>query len=328
MRAIRFLLLGCGAALLAVLVVRIGPAAVLSSFSQLSWRLLLVLCFPFSLMMLFDTLGWRFAFRRDLVPFPALLSARLAGEAFNLTTPTASVGGEAVKAWLLRPHVPLDDSVPSVIIAKTTITIAQGAFLLLGIACALSTLQPGLPLVRGMEWLLAVEIIAVSGFVLVQVGGVMGGVSRVLNRLGLPWASERSEALRRLDGVLLSFYQREPRRLFLSIACHFVGWALGALETYLILRFLGVPVPLVTAAVIEAFGTAVRFATFFVPASLGVLEGGQVAAFVALGLGATPGISFSLVRRVREVAWVGIGLIALAAMRPASRLPAGREREG
>ena len=33
-----------------------------------------------------DALGWRSAFRRVGVPFGALLSARLAGEAFNATT--------------------------------------------------------------------------------------------------------------------------------------------------------------------------------------------------------------------------------------------------
>jgi glycosyltransferase 2 family protein len=68
--------------------------------------------------------------------------------------------------------------------------------------------------------------------------------------------------------------------------------------------------------VIEAFGTAIRLATFVVPASLGVLEGGFVAIFAALGLAPSAGISFSLIRRVREMTWVGAGLVAFAAMRP------------
>lgn len=328
LRVFRFILLGLGAALLGVLVVRMGPATVLASFFRLSWRLLLLVCFPVSLMVLVDTLGWRFAFRRNRVPFFSLLSVRLAGEAFNLTTPTASVGGEVVKAWLLRRHAPLDESVPSVIIAKTTITIAQGVFLLVGIACAWLTLPAGSPLLTGMEWLLGLEIIAVGGFVLAQVGGVLGGVGRVLHRMGPSWAGEGAQALARFDGALSGFYRCEPRRLFLSITSHFVGWTLGALETYLILHFLGVPVPLATAVVIEAFGTAIRFATFWVPASLGILEGGQVAAFAALGLGTTAGLSFALVRRVREATWVGIGLVALAAMRPAAHSPVQGVPEG
>jgi len=73
--------------------------------------------------------------------------------------------------------------------------------------------------------------------------------------------------------------------------------------------------------VIEAFGTAVRFATFLIPASLGVLEGGYVVTFAALGLGSTTAVSFSLVRRIREAVWVGLGLVAFAATRSRTEAP-------
>ncbi|PYM76841.1 MAG: hypothetical protein DME03_07930 [Candidatus Rokuibacteriota bacterium] len=53
-----------------------------------------------------------------------------------------------------------------------------------------------------------------------------------------------------------------------------------------------------------------------IPASLGALEGGFLATFVALGLSAPAAISFSLVRRVREVVWIAIGLVVFALMRP------------
>ena len=103
MRWVRLGLLLCGTALFLGLLVHVGPRAVGEAFTELSWRLLIILVFPFGMTTLLDTLGWRFAFRRDRTPFTALLAARLAGEAFNLTTPTAAVGGEPVKAWLVRP---------------------------------------------------------------------------------------------------------------------------------------------------------------------------------------------------------------------------------
>src|SRR5207245_1923633 len=83
-----------------------------------------------------------------------------------------------------------------------------------------------------------------------------------------------------------------PRRLMLSITFHFVAWVLGTLEAYLILRFLGIEASLPVALVIEAFGTGVRFVTFVIPGSLGVLEGSYVATFVALGLSPAAGVSF------------------------------------
>jgi hypothetical protein len=41
--------------------------------------------------------------------------------------------GDAVKVWFLRPHVPYRESVASVIIAKTTLTLSQALFLLMGV---------------------------------------------------------------------------------------------------------------------------------------------------------------------------------------------------
>ena len=297
-----------------MLVARNDPAAILASIAELSWRLAIVACFPVTLVMLFDTLGWRFAFLRDGVAFPTLVTARLAGEAFNMATPTAALGGEAVKAWLLRGVVPLEASVPSVIVAKTTITIAQGLFLVLGIALAWGSALPGSPLLYGMLWLLAVETVALAGFVVAQTRGMLAWGGRVLAQLGVPAGGP--EALGRIDDVLARFYRTAPLRLALSIGFHLVAWLLGSVETWLILRFLGVDVSLTTATVIEAFGTAIRFATFLIPASLGVLEGGFVATFAALGLGATPAVAFSLVRRLREAVWVAIGLGAFALVRP------------
>ena len=297
-----------------MLVARNDPAAILASIAALSWRLALVACFPVALVMLFDTLGWRFAFLRDGVAFRTLVTARLAGEAFNVATPTAALGGEAVKAWLLRGAVPLEASVPSVIVAKTTITIAQGLFLLLGVVLAWSSAPPGSPLLYGMLWLLAIETVALAGFVVAQTRGMFAWGGRLLVQLGVPAGGHA--ALGRIDQVLARFYRTAPLRLALSIGFHLVAWLLGAVETWLILGFLGVSVSLTTATVIEAFGTAIRFATFLIPASLGALEGGFVATFAALGLGTTPAVAFSLVRRLREAVWVGIGLGAFALMRP------------
>ncbi len=303
-----------GVVLLAVLVAKNDPQAIFASITELSWRLAIVLCFPVALVMVFDTLGWRFAFLRDVVGFRTLLLARLAGEAFNLATPTAALGGEAVKAWLLGHRVPLEASVPSIIVAKTTITVAQGLFLLLGVVLAWSSASRGSILLHAMLWLLAIETVALAAFVVAQTRGMLAWGGRLLARLGM--SAVGTEALGRIDDVLARFYRTAPRRLSLSVAFHFAAWLLGSLETWLILRFLGAPVSLASATVIEAFGAAVRFATFVIPASLGALEGGYVVTFAALGLSSTTAVSFSLVRRIREAVWVGLGLVAFAATRP------------
>ena len=313
MKLLRVLLLLVGLGFLVALVVENDPAAIVDSVTRLSWRIVVILVFPMALVMALDALGWRYAFLRDRVPFGTLLATRLAGEAFNMVTPTAALGGEVVKAWLLRDRVALEESVPSVIIAKTTITIAQGLFLLLGVVLAITTLA-GSTILLAMEWLVALELIALTLFILTQTRGLVGWSARLLDRLGIRRLSGSGTAAR-VDAALVDFYRREPRRLTLSILFHFAAWLLGIVETWLILWFLGIPVSLTTATVIEAFATGIRFATFLIPGSLGAQEGGYVVTFVALGLTAADGVTFGLVRRFRELVWVGIGLALFAGMR-------------
>jgi uncharacterized membrane protein YbhN (UPF0104 family) len=315
MRTVRSLLLTLGTVLFIALLIRVGPETVASLFAQLSWYLALIVVFPFGLMTTLDTLGWRFAFRRDAVPFRSLLAARLAGEAFNMTTPTASVGGEAVKAWFIRPYVPLTESLPSVVIAKTTITVAQALYLAAGLVMAMAVLPRTSTLLQVMQWLLGLELLGVGGFVAVQIFGLLGAGGRMLQRFGLLAPTGGAQVMGQVDTALAHFYRRQPGRLALSVTCHFLGWALGGLEAYLILWALGLPVSVATAVLIDAFGSGVGFAAFLVPARLGAAEAGQVAVFMALGLGAPAGLTFALALRVREAAWTGIGFLALTTLR-------------
>ena len=201
------------------------------------------------------------------------------------------------------------------IVAKTTITLGQGLFFLLGVLVAWETGLAGSTLLYGMLWFLVIEAIALGLFVLVQMRGMLGWTGRLLERLGIRPAKVQA-MFGRVDDSLGQFYRTAPGRLGLSIGFHAIAWALGAVETWLILKFLGSEVSLATATVIEASGTGIKVATFLVPASLGVLEGGFVATAATFGLSATTAISFSLVRRLREATWVAIGLVAFAAMRP------------
>lgn len=312
MRALRAALFFSGVAIVAFLVIRVGAGALGSVLSRLSWWQLLLVCLPYGLIMVIDTLGWRYAFAGARPPYLRMLAARTAGEALNIVTALGSVGGEAVKVWLLRPGIPYDESVPSIVIAKTTSTIAQTLFLLLGLITALTMLALDTRIISTMLVLLAVETILVGGFLATQLTGLVKRAGRLLAWSGLIEATSHAE---RLDANLRLFYRHRWRRFLLSITCHLCGWILGVLETLVILSVLEIPAGIPAATVIETLGSGVRFASFLVPGSLGVLEGAYTGIFAALGLGASAGLAFSLVRRARQVVWIGVGLLVLVAAR-------------
>ncbi len=321
-RWIRPLLVVTGLALVGYLVAQIGPAAIWSSFVTLGWRLPIVLAFPYALAAVVDTLAWRLLLSTP-VPFLLLFRARLAGEAVSLATPTMSVGGDPLKAYLLRPRLPLLDGFVSVIADKTTVVAGQVIFLALGLlgAASLATPPEGrlLPIMAG---LLVVEVLAVSGFALVQASGALGGSGRLLGRLaqrvgvGVGGADRFEQGLGDLDRALAALYRDRRRRLVGSAVVHAVAWAAGGLEIYVVLSLLGTPASLGIALIVESFASGVKFASFMVPASLGALEGGYVVFFEAFGLGATAGLSYVLVRRLREITWAVVGFLALGAKRP------------
>jgi len=316
-RFVKPLLFVAGAVLLAVLIRRVGAEPILATLRALAWWQFVLVCLPHGVILAVDTLGWRFAFAQDRAPFWRLYGARLAGEALNVVTAVGSVGGEAAKAWLVRRDVSYAESVPSLVIAKTTIVIAQAIFLIVGIVLAWTALDVSGPVLRAMLWLLMIEVLAVGGFFGAQVAGLVRRAGRLLVWAGVTADAAAAESL---DASLRHYYRHEWRRFAASTGFHTLGWLIGgALEATLMLWLLGVTSSVVTAMVIEALGSGVRFASFMVPAGLGVFEGANAAAFGALGFGAAAGLAFSVVRRARQVAWIVVGLLVLLGMRLSER---------
>jgi uncharacterized membrane protein YbhN (UPF0104 family) len=309
---IRTGLLIAGALVLLGLVYRLGAESVAAALTRVTWWQFLLVCLIHGVNVALDTYGWRYALTTDRASFRKLLAARCAGDAANVLTAVASVGGEAIKAWVLRREIPLEKSVPSLIVSKTAEVVAQALLLVLGIALAFTTDAVGGGLRTVLLYMLLGEVLAVGGFLGVQVAGMVGRAGRLLSWAGGPGGRQAQ----RLDEALRDFYRHQWERFAMSVACFFVGWLVGVAQALLILDILGLPATVVTATVIEALWSGVRFATFFIPASLGPLEGANAAAFDALGYSAAAGLAFTLVRRASQVVWIALGVVILIAMRP------------
>lgn len=316
--ALRGVLFVAGLGVVGYLVVQIGVPTVWGAFRALSWWLLLVVVFPTSLAAALATLAWRATIPGSPGSLLRLFGVRAAGEALNLVTPTASVGGDPVKALLLRRAVPLGEGLASVIADKTTGVIAQTLILLAALAVSHGAPAGAAPLWAAMLGLLALQIVCVAGFVATQLSGAAGFGGRWLERFAIG-RSAGAHALVRVDATLRRLYLRQPRRVLVSVLWHFLAFAAGTLEIYLVLRLLDIPISPATAFAVGGFGTAVKFVSFMIPASLGALEVGNAAIFAAFGLGGAAGLTYTLVRRLREIVWIAAGFAALSVLAPGSR---------
>ena len=322
MRMLRILPLAAGLLAVVLLVRHFGLESLTSALTRVTWWQFALVCAISGATMVIDTLGWRYTLVTGRPRFLRLLAARCAGQAVNVVTALGGLGGEAIKAWLIRRDIPYEASVPSLILAKTAEIVGQALLLVTGIVVAWATGIVGRSLLGPMCYLLIVEVIAITGFIVAQVAGGVGRVGRLLAWMGA------GRGAHRIDGAVRDFYRSHWRALLASIACHYVSWLVGTLEVLVILRSLHVAAAVETAVIVEALGTGVRFATFFVPASLGTLEGAYAAAFTAFGWAASDGLAFSLVRRGRQAVWIGIGLVVLGAMGASRASVEARENGG
>ena len=120
-------------------------------------------------------------------------------------------------------------------------------------------------------------------------------------------------AVERLFARLGEIYAN-PRGVAASACLHMGVWLFGALEVWVALHFMGHPVSLSEALVIESLSQAVRGAAFAIPGALGVQEGGFIALCALFGVPAGPALALSLVKRLADLA-VGLpGLLAWQAI--------------
>ncbi len=329
-RLLKWALLFMGLLTLLGLVGHIGPERILETGAALGPTAVLIILTPSILMYGLDTLGWRFTLNRYLpsLPFWRLCVIRMAGEMVNMTTPTASVGGEPLKAYLLKPSgVPIEEGLASVVVAKTTMTLAQIAFILVGISLGVWILPSSdwawsfsLPILGALVSV-GLLLFGLTVFVIIQRRGLFTSLLGLLrkSRIQFKYLESRKKKLLALDRLVQAFYIQDRHAFFQSTGTFFLGWLAEALEVYAILFCLGVPIDLPTALAIDAFSTFIKGGTSFIPGSLGAQDGGNVLLLVIFGFGELTGILFALVRRFRELVWIVIGLICLAAMGSPSR---------
>jgi uncharacterized protein (TIRG00374 family) len=314
-----------GLLMLGWLIVRIGPESVGRDLADLGWRfaLLFVLqAIPYLLL----TIAWRLMLPPGHgVSLTALWRMLVSCEAINAVSPVAVVGGELMRVSLLSRRIPVEEAVPSVALAAMTQFCAQILFVLSGIPIALW-------LVRGPA--LHQGLVVLAGILAVLLGVLLfGGFSAVAHRW-LARAADRSTVVRAIarripaawsDAIprMLRAMRERPGRFAMSVCASLLYWQMGALETYLILRFLHAPVAAALAYGIEALAVVIEGLLFFVPAKMGTQEGGKTLIFLLAGLDPAKGLALGLIRRIRELAWaaVGFGLLGATPSREALRSP-------
>jgi uncharacterized protein (TIRG00374 family) len=277
------------------------------------WPLLLL---PYGVVNWVESWAWKYI----LVNPPARITVarlfwlRLGGESLNQLTPTASLGGEPFKAARLQAYgVPLEVASASVVIMKGILVLSLALYIFMGLALA----PIFLPQAAKHMLLLCIAALGLAAvgtiFVFVQGRDPCGNSFRFLSQRGwLPnFLRDREGFLEDLDSAMSQFYRQYPVRAVLSFFLFFSSWLLHAVEVYIIFRLLGHPISWGLAICMDSLAMLFTALGFFIPAAIGVQEGGNILLALGFNLGFDLGAAFSILRRIREAFWLALGLIVV-----------------
>jgi putative membrane protein len=275
-------------------------ADVAGAIALAGWGILLIVAIRFGVTLLL-AVAWRFVMPAgSVLPFHECVTLRLIRDGVNGLLPSAQIGGDVIGARLMAQSRPAPAAAASVVVDVFVQTATQFLFTAAGVG-VLVWLGVGGPVAAAVGWGLAIAAPLLVGFLVFQHQSSGELVLRALRRLsnGREWRAiaaadafyEAVAAIRRIRGGFAG-----------SGAMHLLAWLAGSAEVYIALYFMGHPVGIAEAIVIESLAHAVRSAAFAVPGAVGVQEGGFVVLCALFGVPAEPAIALSLVKRIADLA--------------------------
>lgn len=320
MRRAAFLAFIAGAVGLTTLIAHAGASAVGQALVTLGWDGLGILALLHMPIVVLLGFGWWYIGRDVSAPPWKFVWARLVRDAAADVLPFSQVGGFVIGARALTLTglriLPVGVSMLVDLVIEFSAKLPYmvvGLFLLLYIKSGSELLRPaffGLGLTAAGLMLL-VTFRAHIKKILVRAAMALGG----------RWPDLGLGTQAGLQHVIGRVFAQDGRML-LSFVSHFAGEMLGAVETWVMFRLIGVPIRGLEALLIDSLSSGLRTFGFLVPAALGVQEAVYVFACSTVGIPPAIAIAFSLARRARDFA-IGIPGLGLWQAAEGRRLFAG-----
>jgi 1L-myo-inositol 1-phosphate cytidylyltransferase len=311
----RVLLSGAGLALLAYLLIKVGVATVLEHLARFGpWFAVIV---GIALAWLFlQAWAWHTIQAAHFRPIPLgrLFRVKIISDSLNTLIPTANVGGDAARPFLVRGHAPLAETIPGVLADKTVEALAAALFLATGFLLSLLLLRLPAWMNIAAAVCLAVTSAGIALFIVFQMKGLRWSLER-LAKVAPPlrmFAARRARSLGELDANLRLVYSGLKPQTLAALGLHYAARVLGVVEIFVILRVLGSPVSPFQALFTSTGVTLFNTAFFIVPGQFGVMETASILMLRSLGFAAAIGLSLGVIRRIRKLATSAIGLALYA----------------
>jgi len=252
-----------------------------------------------------------------IVPFLHVFKITLSGFALKAATPLGFVGGDPYKIMEFKSMLGVEKATSSVLLYTMTHISAHCIFWALSIVVAALFL----PMKLSLSIVLIASFLAFVILLMLLWRGYRRGMAvkafnffarlPLLKKWVAPFKDKYQEQLSMIDAQISYLYGARRKAFFTALSLEVIARICNCLEVYVILKPVNVDVSLVESVVIYSFMSLFTNILFFSPMQIGTREGGFALALRALSLPAGLGIYVSLVTRVRELFWMGVGILLM-----------------
>ena len=295
-----------------------GFDKILNNLEEVSWWFGAVLL-TWLVIYLLNTFSWHTIIRSGNASIPGikLFSITVAGYAINYITPFVSLGGEPYKVMALNKHMEPKKSAANVLLYTMMHMFSHIWFWIFGLIIMIWNISFSSTYV----WLISGSVVLIAFLFFVFNNMFRNGfVFRaykfftkvpLLNIIVLRY-SEKEDYIKDIDSKLSAFYNNDKPRFYLSLTAEFLSRIVGAFEYYFILMAVGVNISFLDAVYISAASSLIANIIFFMPMQLVTREGSLYFVFKTLSIDPNLCVITSLITRIREFAWIGLGFLLMA----------------
>lgn len=293
---------------------QIGITNIIEVFKNLSYLFLI----PFLTISLLIHVGNAYRWKMILntqghkISFWKLFNFKVVGYSLSYVTPSAQIGGEVLRAYLLkREKVPYHKAYSSILIDKVLELSTAAIFMIIGIFVIL--FHVALP--RDTFWAF-IAIISIFTALLILI------YTRLLTQkyffhwilyntglMKIKFIKKYEKNIIKTENLIIHFLKNN-KKVCLKLSLVTAGvWGIMFLEY----KFIGLMIGQNLSIMIIFLIIAVVGISYLIPlpAALGALEGGQASLFSAIGLNPAEGVTLGLVVRIRDAFITFIGFIIL-----------------
>lgn len=255
--------------------------------------------------------------KENLPSFGKVMKVTISGFSINYITPVVSMGGEPYKILEYQENVGTHKATSATLAYTMMHILSHFVFWIASTFLIIFVLKPSWVMTVGCAVMCLVFCFVLYFIFVGYRKGLIVKTFRILSKIPFvkKWAKKFSEekihSLQEIDANIVTLYAKRKPTFFLALFLEISARVVSCFELFFIAKAVNIDMNVLDCIILYAGSTLFANLLFFSPMQLGTREGGLALTLKMMGINPGFGIYMGLVTRIRELIWIGIGLILM-----------------